>query len=165
MAAKQQYKIFKKLGIVTGVADGIVTISGISSVLYGETVDIITKEGAAICLVLNIERDKIGGIVLDNDTKVKPGQYVICSNVLMSVPTGESLLGRIVNPLGKPVDDKGPIVSRGSRMVESIAPSIISRTSVNLPLETGLKVVDSMIPIGHGQRELIIGDSKLVKHL
>jgi F-type H+-transporting ATPase subunit alpha len=163
MAAKQQYKIFKKLGIVTGVADGIVTISGISSVLYGETVDIITKEGAAICLVLNIERDKIGGIVLDNDTKVKPGQYVICSNVLMSVPTGESLLGRIVNPLGKPVDDKGPIVSRGSRMVESIAPSIISRTSVNLPLETGLKVVDSMIPIGHGQRELIIGDSKTGK--
>lgn len=77
-----------------------------------ETVDIITKEGRVMCLVLNIENNKVGGIVLDDDTKIKPGQYVICSGILMSVPTGESLLGRIVDPLGKPVDDKGPIVSR-----------------------------------------------------
>ena len=81
----------------------------------------------------------------------------------MAVPVGEELLGRIVNPLGFPVDGKGAIVSTSTRMVESIAPSIISRTPVNLPLETGLKVVDSLIPIGHGQRELIIGDGKTGK--
>jgi F-type H+-transporting ATPase subunit alpha len=87
----------------------------------------------------------------------------MCNGRLMSVPTGESLLGRIIDPLGKPVDDKGALVAKDRRMVEVIAPSIISRTPVNLPLETGLKVVDSLIPIGHGQRELIIGDTKTGK--
>lgn len=79
------------------------------------------------------------------------------------MPTGEGLLGRIIDPLGNPVDDKGPLVAKGNRMVEVIAPSIISRTPVNLPLETGLKVVDSMIPIGHGQRELLLVIVRLVK--
>ena len=81
----------------------------------------------------------------------------------MSIPVGEGLLGRIVDPLGNPVDDKGVVISRGTRMVEIIAPSIISRAPVDLPLETGLKVVDSLIPVGHGQRELIIGDTKTGK--
>lgn len=151
------------IGIVTSVADGIVNILGLKKVAYGETVEIFTHAGPIACLVLNVERKKIGAIILDNDRFVKPGQIVISRDVLLSVPTGEDLLGRIINPLGQPVDDKGPIIPRGNRMVEAIAPSIISRTPVNLPLETGLKVVDSIIPIGHGQRELIIGDSKTGK--
>jgi F-type H+-transporting ATPase subunit alpha len=94
---------------------------------------------------------------------VRTGQHVISRNVLLSVPTGEALLGRIIDPLGNPLDGKGPIVSSDTKVVETIAPSIISRTPVNTPLETGLKIVDSIIPIGHGQRELIIGDGKIGK--
>jgi F-type H+-transporting ATPase subunit alpha len=157
------YNIFRTIGVVTGVTDGIVTILGMSNVAYGETVDIITGSQSVVCLVLNVEREKIGAIALDSDINIKPGLYAMCNGRLMSVPTGESLLGRIIDPLGKPVDDKGPLAIKEHRMVEVIAPSIISRTPVNLPLETGLKVVDSLIPIGHGQRELIIGDTKTGK--
>jgi len=160
---KQEYNIFQNVGVVTGVADGIVSILGISNVAYGETVDILTGDSVITCLVLNLEYGKVNAIVLDADINIKPGQIVICSGILMRVPTGDALLGRIIDPLGKPVDNGGSIISRGFRMVESIAPSIISRTPVNIPLETGLKVVDSLIPIGHGQRELIIGDSKTGK--
>jgi F-type H+-transporting ATPase subunit alpha len=105
----------------------------------------------------------VGAIALDVDVNIKPGLFGICSGRLMSVPTGDVLLGRIIDPLGNPVDNKGLYHSNTSRMVEVIAPSIISRTPVNQPLETGLKVVDSLIPIGHGQRELIIGDTKTGK--
>jgi F-type H+-transporting ATPase subunit alpha len=157
------FNLFKTIGVVTGVTDGIVTILGMSNVAYGETVDILTGSQSVVCLVLNVEREKIGAIALDTDINIKPGLYAMCNGRLMSVPTGESLLGRIIDPLGKPVDDKGPLVVKEQRMVEVIAPSIISRTPVNLPLETGLKVVDSLIPIGHGQRELIIGDTKTGK--
>jgi len=157
------YNLFKTIGVVTGVTDGIVTILGMSNVAYGETVDILTGSQSVVCLVLNVEREKIGAIALDTDINIKPGLYAMCNGRLMSVPTGESLLGRIIDPLGKPVDDKGPLAATEQRMVEVIAPSIISRTPVNLPLETGLKVVDSLIPIGHGQRELIIGDTKTGK--
>lgn len=159
----KEFHIFKTIGVVTGVTDGIVTIIGMSDVAYGETVDILTGEAPVVCLVLNVERDKVGAIALDTDVNLKPGFFAICSQRLMSVPTGDSLLGRIIDPLGNPVDDKGPLVTKTNRMVEVIAPSIISRTPVNLPLETGLKVVDSLIPIGHGQRELIIGDTKTGK--
>jgi len=159
----KEFEVFKTIGVVTGVTDGIVTIIGMSDVAYGETVDILTGDTPVVCLVLNVERDKIGAIALDSDINLRPGFFSICSGRLMSVPTGESLLGRIIDPLGIPVDDKGPLSSKSSRMVEVIAPSIISRTPVNLPLETGLKVVDSLIPIGHGQRELIIGDTKTGK--
>src|SRR5690606_20131149 len=154
---------FSNIGIVTGITDGIVTIIGMSKVAYGETIDILTAEKPIICLVLNVERTTIGAIAMDSDMYIKPGLYAICDGRLMSVPTGDSLLGRIIDPLGNPIDNKGPLVSKTSRMVELIAPSIISRTPVNLPLEVGLKVVDSLIPIGHGQRELIIGDTKTGK--
>jgi len=146
-----------------GVTDGIVTILGMSAVAYGETIEILTGKGSVVCLVLNVERDKVGAIALDTDANIKPGLFAMCSGRLMSVPTGELLLGRIIDPLGNAVDDKGPVLAKARRMVEVIAPSIISRTPVNLPLETGLKVVDSLIPIGHGQRELIIGDTKTGK--
>lgn len=159
----EDYEGYDQVGIVTGIADGIVTILGISEVAYNETVDIVLEDRVIICLILNVEADKVSAVVLDSDRDIKPGQYALCSGVLMSVPTGDSLLGRIVDPLGKPVDDKGPMYARGLRMVESVAPSIISRSPINTPMETGLKVVDSLVPIGQGQRELIIGDSKTGK--
>jgi len=159
----RDYAAFKNVGIVTGIGDGIVNIIGISNVAYNETIDILTNEGSVTCLILNVESKKVSAIVLEEDNNIIPGQYAYCSGVLMSVPTGEALFGRIVNPLGKPIDNKGPIGSRGLRMVETVAPSIISRSPVNIPLETGIKVVDSLVPIGHGQRELIIGDSKTGK--
>jgi len=155
--------LFQTIGIVTGVTDGIINILGMSNVAYGETIDVITSVSPVVCLVLNVERDKVGAIALDSDVNIKTGLYAVCSGRLMSVPTGDSLLGRIIDPLGNPVDDKGSYFSNTRRMVEVIAPSIISRTPVNQSLETGLKVVDSLIPIGHGQRELIIGDTKTGK--
>jgi len=159
----KEFVMFKTIGIVMGVTDGIVTILGMSAAAYGETIEILTGKGPVVCLVLNVERDKVGAIALDTDANIKPGLFAMCTGRLMSVPTGEQLLGRIIDPLGNAVDDKGPVLTKTRRMVEVIAPSIISRTPVNLPLETGLKVVDSLIPIGHGQRELIIGDTKTGK--
>lgn len=155
MVNTKEFELFKTIGLVTGINDGIATIIGMSGVAYGETIDILTGGESVICLVLNVERHKLGVIILGSDLNVKPGLYAVSSGRLMSVPTGDSLLGRIIDPLGQPVDDKGPLVAKEFRMVEVIAPSIISRSPVNLPLETGLKVVDSLIPIGHGQRELL----------
>lgn len=157
------FKLFSSTGVVISVTDGIVSFIGAANVAYNETVTILTSEGPIVALVLNIERNKVSAIVMDDDINIKPGQYIITNDVLMAVPVGEGLLGRIVNPIGVPVDGKGPVKGHLTRMVESVAPSIISRTPVNLPLETGLKVVDSLIPIGHGQRELIIGDGKTGK--
>lgn len=180
------------VGVVVSVADGIVGVKGLADVCYGEMVtfcgDINVK---LIGLVLNLEFQKVGIVVLGDDTEVFPGDFVCRNFVLMNVPTGDHLLGRVVDPLGNPIDGLGdfPSVSelivspeaeatsalgaddelapassyKGGRFMESRAPSIIARTSVNLPLETGLKVIDSMVPIGHGQRELIIGDSKTGK--
>lgn len=98
-----EYKIFKTIGVVSGVSDGIVTIVGMSEVAYGETIDIITSEKPVVCLVLNVERETIGAIALDSDVNIKPGLYAMKSGRLMSVPTGEVLLGRIIDPLGNPL--------------------------------------------------------------
>lgn len=114
-------------------------------------------------MVLNLEENKVSSVVLGDDSKIIPGCLVIRKFRLMGVPTGENLLGRVVDPIGNPLDENGAIISKGFRFIEKIAPSIISRSPVNTPLETGLKVVDSMVPIGHGQRELIIGDAKTGK--
>lgn len=146
MSAKKS-TCFLKTGVVSGISDGIVSIVGLYDVAYNATVHILTPKGKVVCLVLNIERTKVSAIVMAGDIFVIPGQFAVCTDILMSVPIGDALLGRIVDPLGQPIDAKGPIVSSGSRMVEIIAPSIISRTPVNLPLETGLKVVDSLIPM------------------
>lgn len=177
------------VGVVVSVADGIVGVKGLADVCYGEMVtfcgDINVK---LIGLVLNLEVQKVGIVVLGDDAEVFPGDFVCRNFVLMNVPTGDHLLGRVVDPLGNPIDGLGdfPVVDdvaeessgsaeveasavepassyKGGRFMESRAPSIIARTSVNVPLETGLKVIDSMVPIGHGQRELIIGDSKTGK--
>lgn len=152
------------LGLVISVADGIVTISGLHSVSFGEMVEIIIPcKGTIIGMILNIEDHQVSAVIFDNDIDILPGFIVVRKYILMSVPIGSALLGRIVDPLGNPLDNKGPINNKGYRMMEQVAPSIISRSPVRQPLETGLKVVDSMVPIGHGQRELIIGDSKTGK--
>lgn len=154
---------FLKIGLVSGISDGIVTLVGLFDVAYNATVHITTPAGKVVGLVLNIERFKVSAIVMFGEKHIKPGQFVTCTDVLMSVPVGEKLLGRIVDPLGEQIDELGSIGVTKFRMVEVLAPGIIERTPVNMPLETGLKVVDSLIPIGHGQRELIIGDSKTGK--
>jgi F-type H+-transporting ATPase subunit alpha len=157
---------YEEVGIVLEVADGIVTISGLSSVAFGEMIEIVMPDNElnnVVGIILNIEYFQVGAVVFSSDINIMPGYLVIRKYVLMSVPSGSSLLGRIVDPLGNPLDDLGPIASKGLRFIEQIAPSIISRAPVRKPLETGLKVIDSLVPIGHGQRELIIGDTKTGK--
>jgi F-type H+/Na+-transporting ATPase subunit alpha len=157
---------YEEIGIVLEVADGIVTISGLSNVAFGEMIEIVMPDNTSknvVGIILNIEYFQVGAVVFSSDIDIMPGYLVIRKYVLMSVPSGSGLLGRIVDPLGNPLDDAGAISSKGLRFIEQIAPSIISRAPVRKPLETGLKVVDSLVPIGHGQRELIIGDTKTGK--
>ena len=157
--------VFLNMGKVTGISDNIVTIVGLFNVKYGEMISVFYGTGYAVGMVLNIEEDSISAIIFSNDIYIKPGQDVFRKFTLMSVPTGKGLLGRIVDPLGNPIDGISKTINtKGKRrLMDSMAPSIISRKSVNTPLETGLKVIDSMVPIGHGQRELIIGDTKTGK--
>jgi len=157
------YEDAAKSGIVTGISDNIVTMVGLYDVSFGEMIEVLTGIDVVMGMVLNIEEKKVSAIIFSSDRNIKPGQEVLMKSVLMSVPVGDKLLGRIVDPLGNPLDSLGPIISKGNRFMDSMAPSIISRKSVNTPLETGIKVIDSMVPIGHGQRELIIGDTKTGK--
>jgi F-type H+/Na+-transporting ATPase subunit alpha len=163
MKAFKNNELFKDLGIVDSISDGIVNIVGLNDVANSEMVLFCTEKGYISGLVLNLDIYIVSAIVLDNDIEIKPGQFVMRKYELMNTPVGPELLGRIVNPLGESLDEKGIINTKINRFIESRAPSIISRTSVNKPLETGLKVIDSLVPIGHGQRELIIGDSKTGK--
>jgi len=161
---KKDNDYFEELGIVLEVADGIVTISGLYNVAFGEMIDIIVPGSEPVVgIILNIENFQVSAVIFSSDIDIVPGYIVMRKYILMSVPTGTSLLGRIVDPLGYPLDNLGNIINKGFRFIEQVAPSIISRSAVNTPLETGLKVVDSMVPIGHGQRELIIGDTKTGK--
>jgi len=156
--------IGNEIGIVSTIGDGIITIKGLKEIVFGEMIEIIIPGGENIMgIILNIEKKKVSAIIFTNDIDVLPWYIVMKKAVLMSVPTGKELLGRIVDPIGRPIDGLGEIKSTKKREIEQIAPSIISRAPVKKPLETGLKVVDSMVPIGHGQRELIIGDTKTGK--
>jgi F-type H+-transporting ATPase subunit alpha len=154
---------YQDVGIVESIGDGIVSIKGMDDVANGEMVSFQAGKRTISGLILNLEFSKVSAVVFEKDIEIKPGQYVIRKHELMSVPTGQSLLGRVVNPLGQPLDEKGPILTKTRRFIETRAPSIIVRSPVNQSLETGLKVVDSLVPIGHGQRELIIGDTKTGK--
>jgi F-type H+/Na+-transporting ATPase subunit alpha len=163
-AYDESNNFYEEIGIVLEVADGIVTISGLSNVAFGEMIEIVIPGSTNIIgIILNIEYFQVGAVVFSSDIDIVPGYMVIRKYILMSVPSGSALLGRIVDPLGNPLDDLGPIVNKGNRFIEQVAPSIISRSPVRKPLETGLKVIDSLVPIGHGQRELIIGDTKTGK--
>jgi F-type H+-transporting ATPase subunit alpha len=147
-------------GTVVTIGDGIVRIHGLENCMLGELLEF---DNGVRCMALNLEQDFVGAVMLGSDMEIKEGQTVKRTGSIVSVPVGEELLGRVVNSLGMPIDGKGPIVSKESRPVERIASGIITREKVNVPLQTGIKAIDSMIPIGRGQRELIIGDRQTGK--
>ncbi len=154
--AKLSTKAVKKnTGTIRTVADGVAKIEGLSDVMYNEMVQF---PGGAIGIALNLEEDEVGCVVLGDVSSLKEGDEVQTTGKLLSVPVGKSLLGRVVDALGRPVDGKGPIDAKEFYPVEKIAPGIIVRKSVSQPVFTGIMAIDSMIPIGRGQRELIIGD-------
>ena len=150
----------KDVGTVVTVGDGIATVHGLESCMSGELLEF---EGGVYGMALNLEQDFVGAVMLGSDSEIKEGDPVKRTNKIMSVPVGEELLGRVVNALGQPIDGKGPIVTEQTEPIEKIAPGIITRKSVHKPLQTGIKAIDSMIPIGRGQRELIIGDRQTGK--
>jgi F-type H+/Na+-transporting ATPase subunit alpha len=145
----------KNTGNIRTVADGVAKIEGLSDVMYNEMVQF---PGGVIGIALNLEEDEVGCVVLGDIAALKEGDEVQTTGKLLSVPVGKALLGRAVDALGNPVDGKGPIAAKETNPVEKIAPGIIVRKSVSQPLFTGIMAIDSMIPIGRGQRELIIGD-------
>jgi F-type H+-transporting ATPase subunit alpha len=154
--AKLSTKAVKKnTGVIRTVADGVAKIEGLSDVMYNEMVQF---PGGVIGIALNLEEDEVGCVVLGDVSNLKEGDEVSTTGRLLSVPVGKALLGRVVDALGRPVDGKGPIDAKEFFPVEKIAPGIIVRKSVSQPLFTGIMAIDSMIPIGRGQRELIIGD-------
>ena len=150
----------KSEGTVVSVSDGIVRIHGINDVMQGEMLEF---SGNKFGLALNLERDCVGAIVMGPYTEIKEGDKVKCTGRILEVPVGNGLLGRVVDALGRPIDGKGPVSNDGFSPVEVIAPGVIARKSVSQPIQTGYKSVDSMIPIGRGQRELIIGDRQVGK--
>lgn len=147
-------------GTVVTVGDGIVRIHGLDNCMNNELLEF---DNGVQCMALNLEQDFVGAVMLGSDSDIKEGDTVKRTGKIISVPVGEALLGRVVNSLGQPIDGKGPIVSTETRPIEKIAPGIITRKSVDTPLQTGIKAIDSMIPIGRGQRELIIGDRQTGK--
>ncbi len=156
----------EEIGRVVSVGDGIVQIEGLPHAMFSEMVEITSQDGKVLqALVLNLEEYTVGAVVFGNETLVQEGNIVRRTQKVLSVPVGESLLGRVVNPLGVPLDGKGELSPKGLSFlpVERPAPSVIDRKSVNTSLATGIKVIDATIPIGRGQRELIIGDRQTGK--
>ncbi|WP_352339121.1 F0F1 ATP synthase subunit alpha [Psychrobacter sp. 16-MNA-CIBAN-0192] len=150
----------KNEGTIVKVSDGIVQIHGLEDAMYGEMIEF---EGEVYGMALNLERDSVGAVVLGDYLKLQEGQKAYCTGRILEVPVGPELLGRVVDALGNPIDGKGPINAKLTDKVEKIAPGVIDRQSVDQPVMTGYKAVDTMIPIGRGQRELIIGDRQTGK--
>jgi F-type H+-transporting ATPase subunit alpha len=149
-----------EVGAIISVGDGIARVYGLEKVMFGE---MLAFPHDVYGIALNLEEEEVGVVLLGETTELKEGDVVKRTNTIMSVPVGEALVGRVVNPLGLPVDDKGPIVTKQRIPLERIAPGVIDRQPVREPLQTGIKAIDSMIPIGRGQRELIIGDRQTGK--
>lgn len=147
-------------GTIVSITDGIVRIHGLSDVMQGEMLEF---PGNTYGLALNLERDSVGAVILGSYEHLTEGDTVKCTGRILEVPVGEGLLGRVVNALGQPIDGKGPISAQGKEPIEKIAPGVIWRKSVDQPVQTGLKAIDSMVPVGRGQRELIIGDRQTGK--
>jgi len=147
-------------GTVVSLTDGIARIHGLSDVMYGEMIEF---PGNTFGMALNLERDSVGSVVLGAYEHISEGDTVKCTGRILEVPVGPGLLGRVVDSLGNPVDGKGPIEAAASSPIEKIAPGVIERQSVDQPVQTGLKAIDAMVPIGRGQRELIIGDRQTGK--
>ena len=163
---KEQIRVFDNkiqhsdTGTVVTVGDGIVRIHGLDKCMLNELLEF---ENGVQCMALNLEQDFVGAVLLGTDAEIREGDIVKRTGTIISVPVGSGLLGRVVNPLGQPIDGKGAIVAEAHMPIEKIAPGIITRQHVNVPLQTGIKAIDSMIPIGRGQRELIIGDRQTGK--
>ena len=150
----------QETGTVIYVGDGIANVYGIDHAMYGE---IVTFENGLKGMVQDIRRNQIGVILFGKDTGIKEGTKVVRTGKKAGVPVGEKFIGRVVNALGEPIDGKGPIEADGYRPIEQEAPGIVERKSVDTPMETGILAIDSMFPIGRGQRELIIGDRQTGK--
>ncbi len=163
---KEQVKNYRNkielsdVGTVVTVGDGIANIHGLDKCMSNELLEF---EGGVYGMALNLERDFVGAVMLGSDSGVKEGSTVKRTGKIVSVPVGDDLLGRVVNALGEPIDGKGALLTKETAPIEKIAPGIITRKSVHKPLQTGIKAIDSMIPIGRGQRELIIGDRQTGK--
>jgi len=147
-------------GTIVSVTDGIIRIHGLADVMQGEMIEL---PGSRFAIALNLERDSVGAVVMGPYADLQEGAKVKGTGRILEVPVGPGLLGRVVNTLGQPIDGKGPIENDGFEPVEKIAPGVIDRQSVDEPLQTGYKAIDSMVPIGRGQRELIIGDRQIGK--
>jgi len=147
-------------GTIVSVSDGIIRIHGLADVMYGEMIEF---EGGVYGMALNLERDSVGAIILGDYLSLQEGQKAKCTGRVLEVPVGPELLGRVVNALGVSIDGRGPIETKLTDFVEKVAPGVIERQSVDEPVQTGLKAIDAMVPIGRGQRELIIGDRQIGK--
>lgn len=150
----------KETGTVLSVGDGVARIHGLEKVMYGE---LIAFPHDIVGLALNLEEDNVGAVLLGDFSKIKSGDQVKRTSRIMSVPVGPELVGRVINAIGQPVDEKGPLNAKSASPMERIAPGIVDRQPVREPLQTGIKAIDAMIPIGRGQRELIIGDRQTGK--
>ena len=147
-------------GTIVSLNDGIVRVHGLQNVMYGEMIEF---PGNTFGMALNLERDSVGSVVLGDYEHLSEGDKVQCTGRILEVPVGEALLGRVVNSLGQPIDGRGPIDTDFTSPIEKVAPGVIERKSVGQPVQTGLKSIDSMTPVGRGQRELIIGDRQTGK--
>ena len=147
-------------GTIVGVSDGIVRVHGLADAQYGEMIEF---EGSLYGMALNLERDSVGIVVLGDYEGLSEGMTARCTGRILEVPTGPEVLGRVVDSLGNPIDGKGPIDASSSSPIEKVAPGVIARQSVDQPVQIGLKCIDSLVPIGRGQRELIIGDRQIGK--
>jgi len=147
-------------GTVVSLTDGILRIHGLADAMQGEMIEL---PGDTYAMALNLERDSVGAVVLGEYGHLSEGDTAKCTGRILEVPIGDALLGRVVDALGNPIDGKGPIDTRETAPIEKIAPGVIERQSVDQPVQTGLKSIDSMVPIGRGQRELIIGDRQTGK--
>jgi F-type H+-transporting ATPase subunit alpha len=149
-----------EVGTVISVGDGIARIHGLEKVMAGE---LISFGNDVSGIAMNLEEDQVGSVLLGEYSKIREGDEVRRTGQIMSVPVGDALIGRVVDALGRPIDGKGPIVTSQTNAIERIAPGVVARQPVKQPLQTGIKAIDGMIPIGRGQRELIIGDRQTGK--
>ncbi|KAA0010699.1 F0F1 ATP synthase subunit alpha [Billgrantia pellis] len=147
-------------GTIVSVSDGIVRIHGLEDAMFGEMIEF---PGGIYGMVLNLERDSVGAVVLGDYLQLEEGMTASCTGRILEVPVGPELVGRVVDPLGNPIDAKGDVGAKLTDAVEKVAPGVITRQSVDQPIQTGLKAIDAMVPIGRGQRELIIGDRQIGK--
>ena len=150
----------KNVGTVVSVTDGIIRIHGLADAMYGEMIEF---EGGVYGMALNLERDSVGAVILGDYQAIAEGQSCKCTGRILEVPVGPELQGRVVDALGNPIDGKGPVNATDTDAIEKIAPGVIARQSVDEPVQLGLKAIDAMVPVGRGQRELIIGDRQTGK--